>query len=938
MQAPGHTTPKGGKRTSQGAPGSSGNTPAAKRPADRASLGAAAAPGGPPLDHESLTQAFYTLNASFHHEQAVVTDLRQVVSSHAQDLEVFAQKSRDTTDFLVGLKQTPDACQTSMQLLAAKASSETTESMRVLRIELNTFVESLTDRLLQVKTAVDQGTTTATANEHVARMTAMQAMIEAQQTQYASVVADVRAAGAAAHAAGVAAQAAGATAENALRSASASTSADPMQRAGGDPWNGQSRHDGSSPTTGTAPPVNIHRAQAEAQARASTADGGSGLFGSGAEHHHIGSPPPVQRVYSQRPGEVWRMYEEKKLTDDKIMYDKKKPLEWMQDLKDYLAGRTPEMDRVLDWAEKCTSDIDANSLATAQLFMDQSPGGPCAAEISRQLWALMAPLVKSDEDVKRIFKNAPLHNGLEAWRRVTEPVLEGCELTRKSLQPIVLKPKGARKLEDLATAIEVWAQNERLFREAQGSAPSDAQKRLILIDMLPPDVAPYITLQLDVHTSYLCLKKFVLNYAKVMKSCKASRSGGIHLVDKDKGDEEVEDEKEGEEEEDAVQEGDLLEVLAFMKSKGIKVGGKFGNKFTNARPRPAPISRPATARREPPPRGIEDVQCINCGIKGHRAQDCRKTQNSRELRPCFECGKTGHVARYCPSKKSRAAPVKKIEQSEDTRASNARGYVMAITVPDADGFQRVGRPAQSERRLLEFLPQAPTQKPTKTANSWANLSEDILSGLADRIGSVLPRKPKEVSAMEFPALSGDDGARPICSSTKTRWMNTHNIDIKTYKKVLGCNKTCCAGGVVGEGKEGKETTGRIGMVSKGEVARAKEGIGSFQHDGSSPIAGTASGGAVQEMIAREDREVFSREEGLPGLVMTGKWEALQEAVEESEEWELIEAETIVQAKNKRSSCNMCVATVSSTASSVATTAAAPNGCNICVTKVSSTAT
>ena len=59
------------------------------------------------------------------------------------------------------------------------------------------------------------------------------------------------------------------------------------------------------------------------------------------------------------------------------------------------------------------------------------------------------------------------------------------------------------------------------------------------MDLLPPDVAPYITLQLDVHTSYLSLNNFVLNYTKVMKSCRASWSGAIHLLEKDKEDVEL---------------------------------------------------------------------------------------------------------------------------------------------------------------------------------------------------------------------------------------------------------------------------------------------------------------------------------------------------------------------------------------------------------------
>ena len=66
-------------------------------------------------------------------------------------------------------------------------------------------------------------------------------------------------------------------------------------------------------------------------------------------------------------------------------------------------------------------------------------------------------------------------------------------MTRKDFQPSVLHPKGAGKLEELPAALERWETNMRKFRQAQGTCPSDHQKRFILVDMLPSDMAPYIT-------------------------------------------------------------------------------------------------------------------------------------------------------------------------------------------------------------------------------------------------------------------------------------------------------------------------------------------------------------------------------------------------------------------------------------------------------------
>ena len=72
---------------------------------------------------------------------------------------------------------------------------------------------------------------------------------------------------------------------------------------------------------------------------------------------------------------------------------------------------------------------------------------------------------------------------------------------------------------------------------------------------------------------------------------------------------------------------------------------------------------------------------------------------------------------------------------------------------------------------------------------------------------------------------------------------------------------------MGEGKEGKGTEGRIGMVSKGEIAPAKDWIGSFQRDGPSRIAGTACDGAVQELIARVDARLARLTEPMNDFVI-----------------------------------------------------------------------
>ena len=62
------------------------------------------------------------------------------------------------------------------------------------------------------------------------------------------------------------------------------------------------------------------------------------------------SPPTTTWPPQQRPDDPttnpgrWRLYDEKILMGEKHMYDSKSPQTWMQGLRDYVAGRTSEID------------------------------------------------------------------------------------------------------------------------------------------------------------------------------------------------------------------------------------------------------------------------------------------------------------------------------------------------------------------------------------------------------------------------------------------------------------------------------------------------------------------------------------------------------------------------------------------------------------------
>ena len=54
------------------------------------------------------------------------------------------------------------------------------------------------------------------------------------------------------------------------------------------------------------------------------------------------------------------MYDEKYITPPALAlqkYDSKKPLQWLQSVRDYVSGRTSELDPLLDWVEAQTTPI-----------------------------------------------------------------------------------------------------------------------------------------------------------------------------------------------------------------------------------------------------------------------------------------------------------------------------------------------------------------------------------------------------------------------------------------------------------------------------------------------------------------------------------------------------------------------------------------------------
>ena len=98
-----------------------------------------------------------------------------------------------------------------------------------------------------------------------------------------------------------------------------------------------------------------------------------------------------------------------------------------------------------------------------------------------------------DACIRSVFATCSRLSGIEAWRRIADPINEDKIQILRDLLALLTYPRPAASLDVLAQALEVWDTILRLLQAVGGSEPASAQKRVAFIGTIPPDVSVHVT-------------------------------------------------------------------------------------------------------------------------------------------------------------------------------------------------------------------------------------------------------------------------------------------------------------------------------------------------------------------------------------------------------------------------------------------------------------
>ena len=312
--------------------------------------------------------------------------------------------------------------------------------------------------------------------------------------------------------------------------------------------------------------------------------------GSGSAPWSMGGAPEGP---PSNPGQGWprqdNVMDYSRLFDPKLatnfIYDGRTHAEeWVRKIRNYFLGRCRAMEWMLAWAEKSHEPLNTWSLKAEA---DRRGEHIDVERVSAETWSFLNSCLQGDGQIT--FGLVENFNGLEAWRRLTEPVTAQSASKRVALGQQLRNPPMIKHLDDVIPGMERFENVVKDYVLAGGNPPDDEEKASIILPKLPDMIQDKLIF--SEHKSYRDIKKYLTEHITRLRNLGLRAGAGtLHALNDHAQDK---------------MQSTVVEALADLPANAepqdiLAVLRKFPNK---------PF----------PPR-----KCFNCGETGHIAAQCPK--------------------------------------------------------------------------------------------------------------------------------------------------------------------------------------------------------------------------------------------------------------------------------------------------------------------------
>ena len=360
-----------------------------------------------------------------------------------------------------------------------------------------------------------------------------------------------------------------------------------------------------------------------------------------------------------------RVFETKVALEKVSQYDGgKNGHSWKSLIKAYLISRFPAMGKLLQWAEDFKkTPITADHVMNLRMTMEDDP-----IVVAHLLWGFFN--LNLVGEAREIFSNVEDSHGFEVWRRICNKINVRGENRLDELYEAIHHPKAAAKCSDVASVMEDWDTQQRLYKEAGGEPLRTEEKRVIVKKLVPEIIRQQLVLQVQEFKEWEAMKEYILERSRQLGNDeKPHRS--FNAVDKDLKELDLDALAEMPLE-DAVnalggEHADSEHIMALVVRKQQRKTWSKGWSKGNDKGTPKGKGKGKT------------MICLNCGAEDHVIGQCPKPIVDVSQRPCFYCKKPGHLSSWCPNRPAKPGqPAKAVTPEQEDDDGEVQGLMVGI--------------------------------------------------------------------------------------------------------------------------------------------------------------------------------------------------------------------------------------------------------------------